>query len=119
MTYEEFYGYSVLFALAAGLGTLVFVLVWLPMARLLGANSRLQQAKPFFVRTLILVMLLGAVGPVVGEGLNLPETAAPMEYIWQAAGELESSFLAVGLYLFGYVVIMTILAATLGKYRDE
>ncbi len=119
MTYEEFYGYSVLFALAAGLGILVFVLVWLPMSRLLGANSRLQQAKPFFVRTLMLVMLLGAIGPVVGKGLDLPEGAAPMEYIWQAAGQLQNTFIAVGLYLFGYVVIMTILGATLGKYRDE
>ena len=119
MTYEEFYGYSVLFALAAGLGILVFVLVWLPMARLLSANSRLKQAKPFFVRTLMLIMLLGALAPVVGKGLNLPQTAAPMEYIWQAAGKLDGSFWAVGLYLFGFVVIVTILAATLGKYRDE
>lgn len=119
MTYGELYGYLVLFALAAGLGTLVFVLVWLPMSRLLSANSRLKQAKPFFVRTLMLIMLLGAIGPVVGTELNLPKTAAPMEYIWQAAGELQGSFIAVGLYLFGYVVIMTILAAALGKYRDE
>ena len=119
MTYEEFYGYSVLFALATGLGILVFVLVWLPMSRLLSANSRLQQAKPFFVRTLMLIMLLGAIGPVVGKGLDLPEGSAPMEYIWQAAGELQGTFIAVGLYLFGYVLIMTILAATLGKYRDE
>ena len=119
MTYAELYGYLALFALAAGLGILVFVLVWLPMSRLLSANSRLQRAKPFFVRTLMLIMLLGAIGPVVGEGLDLPKTAAPMEYIWQAAGKLQNSFIALGLYLFGYVVIMTILAAALGKYRDE
>ncbi len=139
MDYESVIKHGLVPAMAAGLGVVVFLLVWLPMRRLLGANSRLKRARPFFVRTLLLVLLLGAIAPAIDKSLDLDgkskaakattqaQTAAAdtlehedfMQAVWQAAGELEGSFIAAGLYLFGFVVIMAILAATLGKYRDE
>ena len=116
---EEWMAYALMHILAAAVGALVFVLVWLPMQKLLSANSRLRQAKPFFVRTLLIVMVLGALAPVVGNTLSIDEDTAGMEIVWKTAGKLGDSLLAVGLYLFGFVVVMTILAATLGKYSDE
>ena len=119
MTWHDFLGYAVLFALAVVVALIVFLLVWRPVRRLLGANARLQQARPFFIRTLFVVLLLGAIQPVAGKGVSLPEGSAFMEYVWQAAGQLDQTLLIVGLYLFGFVIVMTVLAAALGRYRDE
>ena len=112
-------GYAAYLGAAVLLALIVFLLVWLPMRRLLGANSRLKSARPFFVRALLVILVLGAIAPVVGERPDLPEDAAFMEYVWHAAGNLEDSLVRVGLYLFGFVVVMTILAAALGRCRDE
>ena len=119
MTMHEFAGYGVLFAMAIVVGLIVFLLVWGPMRRLLGANDRLQQARAFFVRTLFIVLLLAAMAPVAGKGVTLDEDARFMQYVLQAAGRLNDVLLYVGLYLFGFVVLMTILTASLGRYRGE
>lgn len=116
---RNFLCYAIVFAAAAIAGLLVFLLTWLPMRRMLGANDRLKQTRPFFVRTLFLVMLLSAIAPVVGRKVNLSEGSATMEYVWQAAGMLGTTCVVLAIYLFGFVVVMTILAASLGKYRDE
>ena len=116
---QTFWCYAVVSIAATIAGLLVFLLVWLPMRRMLGANDRLKQTRPFFVRTLLLVMLLGAIAPVIGDEVNLSAGSATMEYVWQAAGMLGTTCMVLAIYLFGFVVVMTILAASLGKYRDE
>ncbi|MDY7009277.1 MAG: hypothetical protein SVV80_00790 [Planctomycetota bacterium] len=114
-----FFSYALFLIMAVVVGLLVFLLVVAPMRRLLGANSRLKQARPFFVMTLLVILILGAIAPVIGEGLDLPEDSAFMEYVWCAAGNLDDTVLSVALFLFGYVIVMTVLTAALGRYRDE
>ena len=118
-TDQTFWCYAAVGIAAAIAGLLVFLLVWLPMRRMLGANDRLKQTRAFFVRALLLVILLGAIAPVIGRKVNLPEGSATMEYVWQAAGMLGTTCVVLAIYLFGFVVVMAILAASLGKYRDE
>ena len=108
-----------MFAVSALAGLIVFLLIWRPMRRLLGANTRLEQARPFFCRTAFLVLILGAVAPAVGKRVDLPEGSAFMEYVWQAAGLMEDTLIYVGLYLFGFAILMTILTVASGRSREQ
>ncbi len=119
MDWTWFFSYALFLIMAAAVGLIVFLLVVLPMRRLLGANSRLKQARPFFVMTLLAILILGAIAPAIGESLDLPEGSHFMEYFWRAAGDLDGTVLSVALFLFGYVIVMTVLTAALGRYRDE
>jgi len=118
MISSEFLGYAVLFAMAVVVGLIVFLLVVGPLRRLLGANSRLEQARSFFTRSLFIILMLAAMAPVAGKGVTVKEGSPFLEVVWQAAGRLNDVLLYVGLYLFGFVVVMTVLAAALGRYRD-
>ncbi len=119
MDWTWFFSYAMFLVMAAAVGLIVFLLVVAPMRRLLGANSRLKQARPFFVTALLVILILGAIAPVIGESLDLPEDSAFMEYFWSAAGNLDGTVLSVALFLFGYVIVMTVLTAAMGRYRDE
>jgi len=44
---------------------------------------------------------------------------AAMEYAWWVVNRLEPAFWAAALFLIGYVVLLTILFAVLGRYRDQ
>ena len=119
LTGQEFTGPAILFVLAVVVGLVLFLLVWRPARKLLGANARLLAARPFFIRTLFLLTMIGAIAPVIGESPDAGPDAAFMEQVWQAAGHLKQTVTFAGLYLFGFVVVMTILAASLGRLRDE
>lgn len=118
-TGQESFGYLVLFVLAAAVGLVLFLLVWRPARKLLSANDRLLAARPFFIRTLFLLIMIGAIAPVIGETAGAGADAAFMEHVWQAAGQLQETVIFSGLYLFGFVLVLTILAASLGRFRDE
>ena len=109
---------AVYLAMAVLVALIVFVLVRGPMRRLLSANSRLTECRSFFVRALLVILLLVALGLVAGEVITLPEGSAPMQYVWEAAGELDAVFGWAGTVLGGYVIVMTILAVGLGRCRD-
>ena len=116
---NETLAYALMYAMAAALGAVVFALIWLPLRKLLRANSLLVATAPFFTRTLLIVLVIGALAPIVGESLDINDQTAAMEIVWQAADKLGNSLLAVGLYLFGFVIVMAVLAATLGRHHDE
>ena len=42
-----------------------------------------------------------------------------MEYVWWVVGGLENAFWSIGIFLLVYVLLLTILFAALGRYRDE
>ena len=98
-------------------GLLVFMLVVRPLKNLLSGNKALERAQGFFVRMLLVIMVIGSIGPVIGSG-GTKEGQKFMEFLWQQAGQLGDSLVVIGLYLFGFVVLMTVLAATLGRNRD-
>ena len=119
MTGMEISGSAMYLAMAVVVVLIVFALVRGPMRRLLGMNSRLTECRAFFVRALLVILLLAAMGLVAGKVMDLPEGSAFMEYVWQAAGELQGVFGLAGAILGGYVLVMTVLVLGLGRYRDE
>ncbi len=119
MTWMEFASYAVFLGMGLVVALIVFLLVVGPMRKLLKANSRTKQARSFFIRTLFIILILAAITPIVGKNLGYCEDKAFMEHVWRAAGDLEDSLIYIGLYLFGFVVLMTVMAAALGRIRDE
>ena len=118
MTWMQFWGSAVYLAMAVVIALIVFVVVRGPMRRLFGMNSRTNECCAFFVRTLFAILLLVALALVAGETMDLPEGSAFMEYVWQAASNLNSVLGLSAVILGGYIVAVVVLLLGLGRYHD-
>jgi hypothetical protein len=119
MSTNEFLGSLVFVGMSLAVALIVFLLLRGPTRRLLGMNSRLAQASPFFVRVLFVTLILAALGVTAGKVFPLPAGSALMEYIWQAAGAINSVLGWSLLVVASFVVIMTVLLLGLGRQRDQ
>jgi ABC-type Fe3+-siderophore transport system permease subunit len=109
-------------ALAAALVVVVVLLVRRPLRDVLTANRHLAPASPFYARTFVLVVSLAALAVVAGTNVPCPQQSAEkglMEWIWWGVGQLQMVGWTVAAFLMGYVVLLTILYAVLGRYRDQ
>ena len=112
----------VLAAVSVAIAVAVVCLIARPMGKLLASNSYMAPGQSFYVRAFALVLFLGTLATVAGRYIPSPdkrESMTVMEYVWWVAGGLESAFWSLALFLVGYVVLLTILFAVLGRYRDE
>ena len=104
-------------------GVLVVLIVTLmrgPMHRLLTANATIAPASVFYLRAFVLVMVLAALAAVAGSGTPCEKQAEnTMTLVWWAAERLQSAFLSVGGFLMAFVLLLTVLFAALGRYRDQ
>lgn len=117
-----FIAWLIFVALAIVVAIIVVRLIGKPMRALLGANSYMAVAQSFYLRAFALVLYLGVLAAVVGKPIPGPEVGksmASMEYVWWVANNLEPAFWSISLFSFGFVVVLTILLAVLGRYRDE
>jgi len=111
----------VLAAVAIAVAAAIAFLLVRPMRALLSSNAHLAPAESFYLRAFALTVMLGALAAVVGRSMPSPEkgkSMTAMEYVWWVVGGLEPAFLSIALFLMGYVVLLTILFAVLGRYRD-
>ena len=106
--------------MAGGLVAVIVSLVRKPMNSLLTANSWLAPSARFYVRAFVLVMVLAAAAAVVGRGPPCEQQSATfMASVWWAVDHLENiCWTGMGV-LLGYVLLLTILYAVLGRYRDQ
>ena len=113
----------VMAALVIVAAAIIICMIAKPMRALLGANSYMAPAKSFYVRAFGLTVFLGALASIVGrQPLAAAEGQghrAAMEYVWWVAGGLGSAFWSIALFLAGYVLLLTVLFAVLGRYRDQ
>jgi len=116
----EFIAWSMLAAVAGGLTIIVVLLVRGPMRAVLTANAYLSPASPFYIRTFVLVVALAAIAAVAGAGLPCEKQSEnTMTLVWWAAGQLHPLCWSLGGFLMGYVLLLTVLFAALGRYRDQ
>jgi hypothetical protein len=111
----------VLAALAVVTAVVISRLVGRPMGTMLESNSYMAPARGFYVRAFGLSLALSALATITGRSLPCPDqrrSMAAMEYVWWVVGGLSSAFWASALFLIGYVVLLTILYAVLGRYRE-
>jgi len=112
--------WSGLAALAGGLVTVVALAVRGPMRTVLTANAHLMPAATFYIRTFVLVIALAALAGVAGTGMPCEKQSEnAITVAWWIVGQLQNVCWSVGGFLMGYVVLVTILFAVLGRYRDQ
>ncbi|MGA2266716.1 MAG: hypothetical protein ABSH10_09860 [Phycisphaerae bacterium] len=108
---------------AAVVAVLVFmVLMRRPMKEMLGANSKLLLARRFYMRAMVLILVFAALAAVVNPSelsAGKDGTLAFMDYVWWGVKGLEPALWGIALISLGYVAIVTILYAVLGRTRDE
>ncbi len=112
----------VLATLTVGVAITTVCLIAKPIRSLLGANSYMAPAQSFYVRALVLAASLGALATVAGKDMPCEDQRkafAAMEYVWWVADGLEPALWSITLFLMGYVLLLTILFAVLGRYRDQ
>ena len=117
--WSQFAGCCELPVAGVAMAVVAFLVAWGPMHRLLGANSRLKQARAFFVQSMFVVLVLSAIAPVAGQMVQADEETTFAGYLSQAAELLGPSVAAIAVVLFAYAVLMAIMSATLGRYRDD
>ena len=112
----------VLAALAIAVAVAVTCLIAKPMGTMLGSNSYMAPGRKFYVRAFAVAASLAALATIAGRSPPCPdqgESMAAMEYAWWIVGSLEPAFWSIVLFLGGFVALLTILFAVLGRYRDQ
>ncbi len=107
--------------IAIGLAVTITYLIRKPMRRMLGANSYIAPAQGFYVRTFTLAASLVALATIAGRSMPCPDqrkSMKAMEYVWWVMDGWEPLFWGIALFLIGYVVLLTIVFAVLGRYHD-
>ena len=110
--------FLVLLILSLAVPTILFLLLRDSLRELLQHTLKLPAGVTFYLRTFLLVLYLSSLSVAVGTTFDLKPGSRFMEYVWKGAEGLSSTMEATLLFVGGYVVVVTILIATL-KIKDE
>ena len=119
MSLNELLGSLLFLSMAVATGLIVFFVLRGPTRMLLSMNSRLAETMPFFVRVLLVMLVLSALSVSAGRMFHLSGDSAFMEYVWQAAGSLNEAIGWSAVVVGSFAVVMTVLLLGLGRYRDQ
>ena len=108
----------VVLILAVALAILVYLLARRGLGELLSRTVAVPGGVVFFRRAFLLLLIFGVVGQAVTGSPDVKPGEHFMEYVWAAAGGLGESLQYIFLTLSIYLVLMTILVATL-KPKDD
>ena len=110
--------FLVLLALSLAVPTILFLLLRNSLRELLEHTVKLAGGVTFYLRSFLLVLFLSSLSVAVGTTFDMKQGTRFMEYVWKGAegvsGTLQWTLLSVGIY----VVVVTILIATL-KIKDD
>jgi hypothetical protein len=104
--------------LAIALAILVYLLARRSLGELLLRTVAVPGGVVFFERAFLLLLIFGVVGQAVTGNPDVKPGEHFMEYVWAVAGGLADSLQYIFLTLAIYLVLMTILVATL-KPKDD
>ncbi len=101
---------------AAAVG--VYVVTRQSLRSLMDGVVRRSAATEFYLRAFLICLLFAALSAALETQWD-PSVGAPMEKVWRAASTLSSVLLAMLLVLFGFVIMVGILVAALGRRAAE
>jgi hypothetical protein len=110
--------FLVLLVVSLVVPTILFILLRDSLRELLKHTVKLPGGVTFYLRTFLLVLYLSALSVAVGTSFDLPAGSHVMQYVWKGAEGVSSTMQATLLFVGIYVVVVTILVATL-KIKDE
>ncbi len=110
--------YLILLVLSLAVPTILFLLLRDSLRELLEHTVKLPGGVTFYLRSFLLILFLSALAAAVGVSYELPAGSRPIQFVWNVAGGVSSSMESALLTLGVYVVVVTILIATL-KIKDD
>ena len=113
MTFELIPWYVMLHAISLGISLCIYVLVRGYLQLLLDRVLKLSAGTSFYLRALLLSLLLTALAGSVGKSFDSKPEARFMEHVWTLASGLADVFQNVTTVLIVYVILITILVAAL------
>jgi len=110
----------VLALLAAAVCLIVIGAIRKPMNELLSANSYVSPARGFYVRSFCLIIFLATLATIISAGGPCAEQSKTfMEGVWWIVDSLSPVLWCATVSLGGYALLLTILFAVMGRYRDK
>jgi preprotein translocase subunit SecG len=107
-----------LLVLSLAVSTILFLLLRSSLSDLLRHTLKLQAGVTFYLRSFLLVLFLSALSAAIGTSFDLKPDARFMEYVWKAAEGMSSTLEKTLWFIAIYLVLVTILVATL-KVKDD
>jgi hypothetical protein len=115
----ELIAFLALLAFALAAPTILFLLLRSSLCGLLRHTLKLQAGITFYLRSFLLVLYLSALSGAIGISFDLKPDARFMEYVWKGAAGVSSFLQNMALFVALYLVLVTILVATLKVTVDE
>jgi hypothetical protein len=111
--------FLVLLALAVAIPTILFLLLRDSLSDLLHRTLKLQSGITFYLRSFLLLLYLAALSGAIGISFDLKPESRFMEYVWKGATGLSSSLQNLVVFVSVYLILITILVATLKVKVDK
>ena len=111
--------FLILLVLSLAVSAFLLLLLQSSLRDLLKNTVRLEAGVAFYLRSFFLVLFLSSLSGALGTSFDLKPDAPFMEFVWKGANGL-SSTLDKMLWLFAtYLILVTILVATLKSRNDQ
>jgi hypothetical protein len=114
----ELRAFLVLFLLSLAAPVVLFLSLRTSLRQLLQQTVKTDAGVTFYLRSFLLVLFLSALSVAIGTSFDLKQDSRFMEYVWKGAEGLSATLLETLLFTVAYVVLITILVATL-KIKDD
>jgi hypothetical protein len=116
---ENILGFVILLIISIGAALLVYALVKKYLSELLDKVVKLKAGTAFYVRIYLIGLVFIALSAALNVEFSLKEGAVVMEYVWKVADGLSTMFGQTILFIFGYLILVTILVAVLRKKHGK
>jgi preprotein translocase subunit SecG len=114
----ELPAFLVLLAISLAVPIILFLLMRASLRSLLQHTVKFEAGITFYLRSFLLVLFLSALSAAIGTSFDLKPGSRFMEYVWKVAEGLSSTLEKSLLFVAIYLVLITILVATL-KIKDD
>jgi len=111
--------FLILLVISFAVPTALFLLLRASLCGLLSHTIKLQAGITFYLRSFLLVLYLAALSGAIGISFDLKPDSRFMEYVWKGATGVSSSFQSMVCFVAVYLVLITVLVATLKVKVDE
>ena len=116
---ENILGLIILLVISIGVALLVYALIQKYLSQLLDKVLRLKAGTAFYIRVFLIGLVFIALSAALDVEFSLKPGAVVMEYVWKIANGLSTVFGQTTLFIFGYLILVTILIAVLRKKHGK
>ena len=119
MTPQNLAGFVILLALSLALTLAIWASVSRSLESLLNQVLKLPDGTTFYLRSLLIGLLLAAFAGGLGTTFNFKPGDPFMEYVWRVAAGLQEVCQYFFGFLLGYLILITVLVAVLRAKHEQ